>query len=111
MKLILRQDASDLKMLKEALRLSDAEIAAIENFSKDEEKRKDSQLLLIVGSVHGTIRLVPSPMDYWICTSEPIRDIPRREEMIKEVKLKNPNLSETDACRQSVYYLGLQHDG
>ncbi len=31
--------------------------------------------------------------------------------MIKEVKLKNPNLSETDACRQSVYYLGLQHDG
>ncbi len=69
MKLILRQDASDLRMLKEALRLSDAEVAAIENFSKDEEKRRDSQLLLIVGSVHGTIRLVPSPMDYWICTS------------------------------------------
>ncbi|HEY9868116.1 MAG TPA: hypothetical protein V6D08_02825 [Candidatus Obscuribacterales bacterium] len=111
MKLILRQDPSDLKMLKEALRMSDAEIAAIERFSKDEEKRRDSQLLLIVGSVHGTIRLVPSPMDYWICTSEPIRDIPKREEMIKEVKLKNPNLSETDACRQSVYYLGLQHDG
>jgi hypothetical protein len=49
-------------------------------------------------------------MDYWICTSEPIHDIPKRAEMIKEVKLKNPKLSDTDASRQAVYYLGLQHD-
>lgn len=111
MKILLRQDPSDLKLLKETLRLTDAEVVAIENFSKDEEKRKDSQLLLIVGAVHGTIRLVPSPMDYWICTSEPIRDIPKRLDMIKEVKLKNPKLNHTDACRQAVYYLGLQHDG
>jgi len=111
MKILLRQDPSDLKLLKDTLRLTDAEVVAIENFSKDEEKRKDSQLLLVVGAVHGTIRLVPSPMDYWICTSEPIRDIPRRLEMIREVKSKNPNLSHTDACRQSVYYLGLQHEG
>lgn len=111
MKILLRQDPSDLKLLKDVLRLTDAEVVAIENFSKDEEKRKDSQLLLIVGAVHGTIRLVPSPMDYWICTSEPIRDIPRRLEMIKEVKVKNPNLNHTDACRQAVYYLGLQHEG
>lgn len=111
MKILLRQDPSDLKLLKEVLRLTDAEVVAIENFSKDEEKRKDSQLLLIVGAVHGTIRLVPSPMDYWICTSEPIRDIPKRLAMIEEVKRKNPNLNHTDACRQAVYYLGLQHEG
>lgn len=111
MKILLRQDPSDLKMLKETLRLTDAETVAIENFSRDEEKRRDSQCLLIVGSVHGTIRLVPSPMDYWICTSEPIKDIPRRKEMIEEVKAKNPRLSHTDACRQAVYYLGLQHEG
>ncbi len=111
MKIMLRQDPSDLKMLKETLRLTDAETVAIENFSRDEEKRRDSQCLLIVGSVHGTIRLVPSPMDYWICTSEPIKDIPRRLDMIKEVKAKNPKLSHTDACRQAVYYLGLQHEG
>lgn len=110
MKLILRQDPSDLKVLKEILRLTDAEVAEIENFSKDEEKRRDSQCLLIVGAVHGTIRLVPSPMDYWICTSDPIRDIPRRMEMIKEVKLKNPKLTETDVRRQAVYYLGLKQD-
>jgi type IV secretory pathway VirB4 component len=110
MKILLRQDPSDLKMLKETLRLTDAETVAIENFSKSEEKRRDSQCLLIVGAVHGTIRLVPSPMDYWICTSEPIRDIPRRLTMIKEVRAKSPKLSHTDACRQAVYYLGLQHD-
>ncbi|MBI4533981.1 MAG: ATP-binding protein, partial [Candidatus Melainabacteria bacterium] len=111
MKILLRQDPSDLKLLKETLRLTDAEVVAIENFSKDEEKRKDSQLLLVVGAVHGTIRLVPSPMDYWICTSEPIRDIPKRAAMIQEVKAKNPSLNHTDACRQAVYYLGLQQEG
>lgn len=111
MKILLRQDPSDLRMLKETLRLTDAETAAIEQFSRDEEKRKDSQCLLIVGAVHGTIRLVPSPMDYWICTSEPIKDIPRRLNMIDEVRRKNPKLSHTDACRQAVYYLGLQHEG
>ncbi len=110
MKILLRQDPSDLRLLKETLRLTDAEVQHIENFTKDEEKRRDSQCLLIVGGVHGTIRLVPSPMDYWICTSEPIKDIPRRAEMIREVKAKNPQLSHTDACRQAVYYLGLQHE-
>lgn len=108
MKILLRQDPSDLKLLKEVLKLTDAEVAAVENFSTQEEKRKDSQLLLIVGAVHGTIRLVPSDMDYWICTSEPIRDIPKRKNMITDVKAKNPKLNHTDACRQSVYYLGLQ---
>jgi len=110
MKLILRQDPSDLKLLKETLRLTDAEVSAIESFSKDEEKRKDSQSLLIVGASHGTIRLVPSPMDYWICTSEPIKDIPRRIEKIEEVQAKNPKLSATDAARQAVYFLGLSQD-
>ncbi len=110
MKILLRQDPSDLKLLKETLRLRDAEVHAIEQFAKDQEKRKESQALLIVGAVHGTIKLVPSPMDYWICTSEPIRDIPKRKKMIQEVRAKNPKLSETDACRQAVYYLGLQQD-
>lgn len=110
MKILLRQDPSDLRLLKDTLRLTDAEVVAIENFTKDEEKRRDSQCLLIVGAVHGTIRLVPSPMDYWICTSEPIKDIPARAEMIKQVKAKNPSLNHTDACRQAVYYLGLQYD-
>ncbi len=111
MKILLRQDPSDLRMLQETLRLTDSEKSAIDSFSLDQEKRRDSQCLLIVGSIHGTIRLVPSPMDYWICTSEPINDIPKRRSMIEEVKAKNPKINHTDACRQAVYYLGLQMDG
>jgi type IV secretory pathway VirB4 component len=111
MKLILRQDPSDLRLLKDTLKLSDAEVAAIEAFTKDEEKRKDSQCLLIVGATHGVIRLVPSQMDYWICTSEPIHDIPRRQEKIQEVEAKNPKLSKTDTARQAVFFLGLTHEG
>ncbi len=110
MKILLRQDPSDLKLLKDVLRLRNAEVHAIEQFSKDEEKRKESQALLIVGAVHGTIKLIPSPMDYWICTSEPIKDIPRRLKKIEEVKRKDPKLPHTDACRQAVYFLGLGHD-
>lgn len=110
MKILLRQDPSDLRMLQDTLRLTDAERAAIDSFAQDQEKRRDSQCLLIVGSIHGTIRLVPSPMDYWICTSEPINDIPKRRAMIEEVKSKNPKINHTDACRQAVYYLGLQMD-
>lgn len=107
MKIVLRQDPSDLRILKDTLRLTNAEVDAIERFSKDEEKRKDSQCLLIVGSIHGTIRLVPSQMDYWVCTSEPIKDIPKRRSMIEDMKAKNPNLNKTDACRHAVYYLAM----
>ncbi|MBY0550974.1 MAG: ATP-binding protein [Candidatus Obscuribacterales bacterium] len=110
MKILLRQDPSDLRMLQETLRLTDAEKSAIDSFAQDTEKRRDSQCLLIVGSIHGTIRLVPNPMDYWVCTSEPINDIPKRRAMIEEVKAKNPKINHTDACRQAVYYLGLQFE-
>jgi type IV secretory pathway VirB4 component len=110
MKIILRQDPSDLKLLQETLRLKEAEVKAIEEFSKDEEKRKESQCLLIVGAVHGAIRLVPSPMDYWICTSEPIKDIPKRLEKIKEIQQKEPQLNSTDLARRAVFYLGLSHE-
>jgi type IV secretory pathway VirB4 component len=109
-KLILRQDANDLKDLKEALSLTDAEAVSVEQFAAEEQEKRHCQCLLIVGSVHGTIRLVPSPMDYWICTCEPSKDEPRRAEMIREIKVKNPKLTETDACRQAVYYLGIQHE-
>jgi len=111
MKLLLRQDASDLALLKNTLRLKDAEVKAIEQFAKDDEKRKESHALLIVGARHGTVRLVPSPQDYWVCTSEPIKDVPARREMIEAIKDKQPGISHSEACRQAVYYLGLQHGG
>lgn len=111
MKLLLRQDASDLALLKETLRLKDAEVDAIARFARDDEKRRESHALLVVGARHGTVRLVPSPQDYWVCTSEPIKDVPERREMIEAIKEKQPEISHAEACRQAVYYLGLQHGG
>lgn len=110
MKVLLRQDASDLALLKETLRLREAEVAAIERFAKDDEKRKESHALLIVGARHGTVRLVPSPQDYWVCTSEPIKDVPKRRAMIDAIKEKQPDISHSEACRQAVYYLALQKE-
>jgi hypothetical protein len=110
MRLIMRQDPADLKLLQENLRLTDAELMAIDNFGSDSEIRRDSRGLLIVGGSHGTIRLVPSPMDYWMCTSEPLEDLPKRLQKIEEVKRNNPTINHTDACRQAVYYLGLETD-
>jgi type IV secretory pathway VirB4 component len=107
-KLILRQHAGDLELLKEKLRLSDAEVTAIENFGKDAGERRDAQAVLMVGETHGTVRLVPSPMDYWICTSEPIKDIPQRQRMIADTMAKRADNNETDATRQAVFYLGLE---
>lgn len=110
MKVLLRQDASDLALLKETLRLREAEVAAIERFAKDDEKRKESHALLIVGARHGTVRLVPSPQDYWVCTSEPIKDVPKRKAMIDAIMEKQPGISHSEACRQAVYYLALQKE-
>lgn len=108
MKILLRQDASDLPLLRDTLRLNDAEIAAISSFSRDDEKRKDSQCLLIVGAVRGTLRLVPSPMDYWVCTSEPISDIPARKEIILQLQEEFPELDELSLLRRAVYELGMR---
>lgn len=108
MKILLRQDASDLPLLRDTLRLNDAEIAAISNFSRDEEKRKDSQCLLVVGGVRGTLRLIPSPMDYWVCTSEPIHDIPARKDIIVELREQFPDMDDLSLIRRAVYELGIR---
>lgn len=87
------------------LRLSDAE--QIENFSRTEERRHDSQMLLIFGSVHGTISLVPSPVDYWMCTSDPLEEILRQQPQVEAVQLRDqlPN-----AARYAVFQPGTEHD-
>ncbi len=108
MKILLRQDPSDLKLLRETLRLNDPEVDALARFARDDLRRKESHALLIVGAIKGTVRFVPSPQDYWICTSEPIKDIPERRQMIEELQKKDPKLSPTEACRQAIYLLGLR---
>jgi type IV secretory pathway VirB4 component len=110
-KILMRHDSEAAILLQKKLQLTLAEKACIEAFEDSpEEKRRDSKALLIAGANRGSIRLVPSPMDYWAFTSEPTKDIPRRTQMIEEVKTKNPTINNTDACRQAVYYLGIEQN-
>ncbi|MGD9682440.1 MAG: hypothetical protein AB7W16_14740 [Candidatus Obscuribacterales bacterium] len=57
---------------------------------------------------HGLVRLVPSPLEYWICSSLAAFEKKRLTKMRAEVKARNPRLSASDAARQTFYYLGLQ---
>ena len=55
-----------------------------------------------------TLRLIPSPMDYWVCTSEPINDIPKRKEIIVELREQFPEMDELSLVRRAVYELGMR---
>ncbi len=78
---------------------------------------KDS-FLMKYGNRRSILRLLWSPMDVAILLSNhadlkaPKRTIfKKREELYLALKEKNPKLSETDAWRQAVYYLGIQLPG
>lgn len=59
-----------------------------------------------VGS--GLVRIVPSPMDYWLCLSHKEMGIEKIRLMKDSLREKNPKLSAVDLARQTVYYLGIQ---
>jgi len=102
-KFVLGLNPRDLASLREELMLTDTQIQAVENFAFDD---MNFRCLLIIGHSTGIVRIVPSPMDYWISSTEPFRDTPRRSQKVQELKASNPELTHTDACRLAVYYLG-----
>ena len=55
------------------------------------------------------VNVVVNPMEHWLLATKSA-DILRRTEMTDEVKAGNPRLSETEAWRQAIYYLGLRGD-
>jgi hypothetical protein len=75
---------------------------------------KDS-FLMKCGSRRSILRLLWSPMDAAILLNNHL-DLKaskqviskKRDALYSDVKKKNPKLSETDAWRQAVYYLGMQ---
>jgi hypothetical protein len=101
-KIIQRQNKSDLQILKDSLHLSELSALAVEKLSLD---NTELRYLLIAGHSTGIVKLEPSPLEHWICTSEPIHDVPKRMHAISDVQKKNPKLSKTDACRRAVYEL------
>jgi len=56
----------------------------------------------------GLVRIVPSPMDFWVCMQSDNSCAEEMRVMKESLRDKNPHLSSVDLARQAVYYLGLQ---
>jgi hypothetical protein len=79
--LFLRQSPDELAYIKEAVRLSDAEVAAIARLKT--VKRAYSQAYWINGTRgRGTIALRVGPTEYGLATSDPVGDLPRRTHVL-----------------------------
>ena len=60
-------------MLENQLHLNEVALAAIKRFTSP-QKGRYAEMLLVIGEkseTTQTVRLVPTPIDYWICTTYP----------------------------------------
>ena len=79
--LFLRQSPDELAYIQEAIRMSDAEVAAISRLKT--VKRSYSQAYWINGTRgRGTIALRVGPTEYGLATSDPLGDLPRRTQIL-----------------------------
>ena len=83
---------------------------AIAEANKSGRQKSSLRCVLDTGEGPGLLDVNLSPMDYWFYAQDRASES-RRKKMLKDVKTKNSKLSQTDAHRQTVYYLGLQHEG
>ena len=81
--LFFRQSPDELAYVQDALRLSEEEMAAIARLKT--VKRQFSQAYWINGTRgRGTIALRVGPTEYWLATSDPVNDVPRRERALAD---------------------------
>src|SRR3954452_25522961 len=79
--LFLRQSPDELAYIKDAIRLSDAEVTAIARLKT--VKRAYSQAYWINGTRgRGTIALRVGPTEYGLATSDPVSDLSRRAQAL-----------------------------
>jgi hypothetical protein len=77
MQLFLRQSPEELSYVQDALRLTDQEVRAIGRLKT--VKRSFSQAYWINGTRgRGTIAIRVGPREYWLATSDPVGDAPKR---------------------------------
>jgi len=80
--LFLRQSPDELAYIQDAVRLSDAEVAAIARLKT--VKRSYSQAYWINGTRgRGTIALRVGPTEYGLATSDPVGDLPHRTRLLE----------------------------
>lgn len=85
-RIILRQSGANWEDFQKTLSLNDRELEVIQSLRKD--KGKFSELLFIQEENKTVLRLEPSPLSYWICTTDPAD-----QRKIDECKEKHPDKS------------------
>jgi hypothetical protein len=70
---LIGQQPGDMSALESQLHLNEVTLSAIKRFSSP-QKGRYAEMLLVMGEKAETtqvVRLVPTPVDYWICTTYP----------------------------------------
>jgi hypothetical protein len=70
---LIGQQPGDLSTIQNQLHLNEVALGAIKRFSSP-QKGRYAEMLLVIGEKAETtqaVRLVPTPIDYWICTTYP----------------------------------------
>ncbi|HYM06076.1 MAG TPA: hypothetical protein VEU11_05905 [Terriglobales bacterium] len=70
---LIGQQPGDLSAIESQLHLNEVALSAIKRFSSP-QKGRYAEMLLVIGEkseTTETVRLVPTPIDYWICTTYP----------------------------------------
>lgn len=70
---LIGQQPGDLSTIQNQLHLNEVALGAIKRFSSP-QKGRYAEMLLVIGERSETtqaVRLVPTPIDYWICTTYP----------------------------------------
>jgi conjugal transfer ATP-binding protein TraC len=80
LKWVLSQRGADTARLKEVLQLNDNEMASIAHLHQ--ERGVYSQAFLMAGEQHAVVAIEPTPLEYWIATTDP-RDLAKFEELQK----------------------------
>jgi hypothetical protein len=108
-KVILPQRSSHKRLVRDFLR-HDRSSWAFEWLGLDSSRNDGVEIPCFMQTRKGCglVRIVPSPMDFWLCLQNKDSSVELMRSMKESVRETNPNLSQVDLARQAVYYLGLQ---
>src|SRR5262249_54544829 len=70
---LIGQQPGDLSAVENQLHLNEVALSAIKQFGSP-QKGRYAEMLMVIGEKSDTtqiVRLVPTPVDYWICTTYP----------------------------------------
>ncbi|MDB5039164.1 MAG: hypothetical protein JWQ35_2692 [Bacteriovoracaceae bacterium] len=89
---VLKQRAIDWKDFAETLQLNEAEVGAVK--SLEVKKGEYSELFFIQEAGRSILRILPDPLGYYICTSDPAD-----KTLIEEEEKKNPGMAKLQVLK------------